>query len=125
MKYQVLKTVSAIALSLTLSQITNAKKDENIEVTPIQDVTHQELAAIYVLSEICPNQVSDQKQFEAGYKKLVTEYLPKEKDPVAALNLLSKQSSFKSILDEAKSDAKKAGDAKNKAICEDVATYNN
>ncbi len=83
------------------------------------------MAAIYVLSEICPNQVSSQKQFEAGYKKLVTEYLPKEKDPVVALNLLSKQSSFKSILDEAKSDAKKAGDAKNKAICEDVATYNN
>ena len=104
MKYQVLKTVGAIALSLTLSQITNAKKDENIEVTPIQDVTHQELAAIYVLSEICPSQVSDQKQFEVGYKKLVTEYLSKEKDPVAALNLLSKQSSFKSILDEAKAD---------------------
>ena len=31
MKYQVLKTVGAIALSLTLSQIANAK-DENIEV---------------------------------------------------------------------------------------------
>ena len=62
MKYQVLKTVGAIALSLTLSQIANAK-DENIEVTPIQDVTHQELAAIYVLSEICPSQVSSQNSY--------------------------------------------------------------
>lgn len=124
MKSQILKSMSAIALSLMLSQVTNAK-DANIEVTPIQDVTHQELAAIYVLSEICPSLVSDKKQFDAGYKNLVTEYLASEKDPVAALNLLSKQTSFKPILDEAKSDAKKAGDEKNKAICKEVATYNN
>ena len=124
MKSQILKSMGAIALSLTLSQAANAK-DENIEVTPIQDVTHQELAAIYVLSEVCPSLVSDKKQFDAGYKKLVTEYLASEKDPVAALNLLSKQTSFKPILDEAKSDAKKAGNANNKAICKEVSTYNN
>lgn len=124
MKSQLLKIMGVITLGLTLSQVSNAK-DDNIEVTPIQDVTHQELAAIYVLSEICPAQVTDQVKFEAGYKKLVSEYLPKEKDPVAALNLLAKQSSFKVILDEAKSDATKAGSEKNKAICIDIAAYDN
>ncbi len=47
-----------------------ANKDENIEVTPLQQVTQQELAAIYVLSEVCPSLVSDQSQFENGYNTL-------------------------------------------------------
>ncbi len=44
-----------------------ANKDENIEVTPLQQVTQQELAAIYVLSEVVQVPVSDQSQFENGY----------------------------------------------------------
>ena len=124
MKTRMLKVSTAILLALGLSQFANAK-DDNIEVTPIQDVTSQELAAIYVLSDICPALVSDQKKFDQGYKKLAHDYLSKEKDPVAALNALAKQSSFKSVLDEAKSDAKAASKAENKAICEDVLNYNN
>ena len=56
-----------------------ANKDENIEVTPLQQVTQQELAAIYVLSEVCPSLVSDQSQFENGYNTLAKEYLPQQK----------------------------------------------
>ena len=124
MKTRMLKVSTAIILALGLSQFANAK-DDNIEVTPIQDVTSQELAAIYVLSDICPALVSDQKKFELGYKKLAHDYLSKEKNPVAALNALVKKPSFKSILDEAKNDAKVATKAENKAICEDVLNYNN
>lgn len=124
MKTRMLKTSTAIIFSLSLSQLANAN-DDNIEVTPIQDVTSQELAAIYVLSDICPTLVSDQKKFELGYKKLAHDYLSEEKDPVAALNALAKQSSFKSVLDEAKNDAKVASIAENKEICEDIVNYNN
>ncbi|NNH01464.1 hypothetical protein [Acinetobacter sp. ANC 5414] len=111
---------------MTLS-VTHAAKqqDENIEVTPIQKVTQQELAAIYVLSEVCPSLVKDDAQFSRGYSKLAQEYLPQEKDAVSALSKLSKEKKFKSILAEARTDAKKAGDSKNQEICQELTTYNN
>ena len=100
-----------------------ANKDENIEVTPLQQVTQQELAAIYVLSEVCPSLVSDQNQFENGYNTLAKEYLPQQKNPTEYLKNLSKEKKFKPILAEAQADAKKAGKAKNQEICKELSTY--
>ena len=100
-----------------------ANKDENIEVTPLQQVTQQELAAIYVLSEVCPSLVSDQSQCENGYNTLAKEYLPQQKNPTEYLKSLSKEKKFKPILAEAQADAKKAGKAKNQEICKELSTY--
>lgn len=117
-----LLTTAVMSLSVTHAA---KQQDENIEVTPVQKVTQQELAAIYVLSEVCPSLVKDDAQFSRGYSKLAQEYLPQEKDAVSALSKLSKEKKFKSILAEARSDAKKAGDSKNKEICQELTTYNN
>ena len=118
--------LTTLFLSSTLFTVQNTfAANENIEVTPIQNVTGHELAAIYVLSEICPSMVSDQAKFTAGYQKLVREYLPREQNPTATLELLSKQANFKNILAEAQSDAKAAGDDKNKEICQELTTYSN
>ena len=129
MKSSMFKSLSLGLLTtalMTLS-VTHAatQQDENIEVTPTQKITQQELAAIYVLSEVCPSLVKENDQFKKGYAKLAQEYLPQEQDPVNALQKLSKQKNFKSILAEAKSDAKKAGDVKNKEICQELTTYSN
>ena len=129
MKLSMFKSLSLGLLTtalMTLS-VTHAAthQDENIEVTPTQKITQQELAAIYVLSEVCPSLVKENDQFKKGYAKLAQEYLPQEQDPVNALQKLSKQKNFKSILAEAKSDAKKAGDVKNKEICQELTTYSN
>ena len=115
-------TTALMTLSVTHAA---TQQDENIEVTPNQKITQQELAAIYVLSEVCPSLVKENDQFKKGYAKLAQEYLPQEQDPVSALQKLSKQKSFKSILAEAQSDAKKAGDVKNKEICQELTTYSN
>ena len=87
--------------------------------------TQQELAAIYVFSEICPKLIKDDGQFQTGYAKLAHEYLPQEQNAVTALKKITQQKNFKSILAEARSDAKKAGDSKNLQICQDVSTYGN
>ena len=121
-KSRTVQVLGAIALSLGLSQAAMAQ-EENIEVTPLQQVTQQELAAIYVLSEVCPSLVKENNQFQQGYAKLAQEYMPKEKDAVTALNKLSKQKSFQPILKEARADAKAAGTAKNKAICQELTAY--
>ena len=117
-----LLTTAVMSLSVTHAA---KQQDENIEVTPTQKITQQELAAIYVLSEVCPSLVKNDADFEKGYSKLAHEYLPQEKDAVSALSKLSKEKKFKSILAEARSDAKKAGDAKNKEICQELMTYSN
>ncbi len=127
MKVSLLKSFSLglFTTALMTVSVTHAatQKDENIEVTPLQKVTQQELAAIYVLSEVCPGLVKDKAQFEQGYSKLAQEYLPAEKDAVSTLSKLSQEKKFKPILAEARSDAKKAGDAKNQEICQELSAY--
>ena len=126
MNLNVMKKVILAVCSSSLIAISSAhaaNKDENIEVTPLQQVTQQELAAIYVLSEVCPSLVSDQSQFENGYNTLAKEYLPQQKNPTEYLKSLSKEKKFKPILAEAQADAKKAGKANNKEICKELSTY--
>lgn len=101
-----------------------AKADlkENIEVTQ-QSVTKDELAAIYVLSEVCPALVKQDDQFKKGYNNLLKDYLPQEKTPNTALQSLVKQSSFSEALKQARADAQSAGDKGNQKVCEDVKDY--
>mgnify|MGYP001581444573 CR=1 FL=1 len=114
-------SLTVLLLGSMLSQ-THAE-DENIDVTQ-QSVTNEELAAIFVLSEVCPTLDQAGDKFDHGYAKLLKEYLPNEKKPVTALNTLAQQDTFKAVLDEARSDAKKAGDADNIQICQDVSNFN-
>ena len=68
---------------------TTEKKTENenvVEVTPQQGTTPEELAAIQVLSEICPSLIGKKDtDFAQGYERLVKDYLPNEADAVSAL----------------------------------------
>ena len=126
MKHTFIQSLCALSLSaFAFTAMSAHAADEKIEVTPTPAVTNQELAAIYVLSEVCPKLVDDkdQNKFNAGYAKLAKEYMPKEKNAVTALEHLSKQKSFKEALKEAKSDAKKAGDKKNGEICKELTAY--
>ncbi|ANF81501.1 hypothetical protein A3K93_04385 [Acinetobacter sp. NCu2D-2] len=124
MKKPLFNALSILALSMSGLLAQNAfAANDNIDVTPDQQVTQQELAAIYVISEVCPSLVSDQAKFEKGFNKLAKEYLPSQKNPVQALNQLMKQSTLSPVLVEARNDAKVAGQAKNQAICNELSNY--
>jgi hypothetical protein len=127
MQLKALKMASLALLTTLTFSFSHAEesKDENIEVTPNQTVTQQELAAIYVLSEICPSLVENKDGFEQGYAKLVQEHMPEEKNAVDALAKLSKAKAFKPILAEAKLDAQNAGNDKNQEICQELTSYSN
>ncbi|EOQ73560.1 MULTISPECIES: MCR_0457 family protein [Acinetobacter calcoaceticus/baumannii complex] len=106
---------------------TTEKKTENenvVEVTPQQGTTPEELAAIQVLSEICPDLIGKKDtDFAQGYERLVKDYLPNESDAVSALEKRSKDKGFKKYLKEARKDAKAAGDEQNTLVCQDVKAY--
>ena len=124
MKKPLFKALSIFSLSVSAVLAQSAfANNENIDVTPDQQITSHELAAIYVISEVCPSLVTDQAKFDQGFSKLVKEYLPSQKNPVQALKDLAKQSNFSPVLTEARSDAKAAGDTKNQAICNELSNY--
>ena len=126
-KFAKLCAFGMLVSSMCLPQAFAADKkvnsgDENIDVTQ-QQVTKEELAAIYVLSEVCPSLVKQDKNFDEGYARLLKDYIPNENDPAKALKSLSKQKAFKSALKEARLDAKNAGDKGNTEVCQDVSNY--
>lgn len=115
---------SLISLPTAYAAESKTEQDsENIEVTQ-QQVSTEELAAIFVLSEICPALIKKDQAFDQGYTNLLKEYLPQEKNPAATIRNLSKQASFQKALKEARDDAKKAGDKENTEVCKDVLNYN-
>ena len=97
---------------------------DKIEVTPIsEDVTKEELAAIYVLSEICPSLIGKDLKFNKAYEQLVKAYLSNEDDAVDVLKKRANSKDFKAALKEARNDAKAASDDDNRQICDDVRNY--
>ena len=119
MRYVLLCCAAILAGLSTMS----FAQDSNHEVTPTQYVTEEELAALFVLSEICPNLVDNQTAFQQGYQNFVEAYLPELKQPMQALNRFGHEASFAPILLEAQQDAKNAGNAKNTQICQELMTY--
>lgn len=115
-------TTSFTLTSTAFAEQNKTDIKENIEVTQ-QTVTKDELAAIYVLSEVCPSLVPQDDKFNTGYKALLKDYLPNEKNPDSALKNLLKQSSFKPALEQARLDAKTAGDQGNQKVCNDIKDY--
>ncbi|ELZ4484643.1 hypothetical protein U0K97_001012 [Acinetobacter baumannii] len=132
MKKSLVQSLSVVLL-MTMATVSYAadkkktaeKKTENVvEVTPSKGTTPEELAAIQVLSEICPSLIGKKDaEFAQGYERLVKDYLPNEADPVAALEKRSKDKSFKKVLKEARNDAKAAGNEQNTLVCQDVKAY--
>ena len=116
-----------IMSSLATSPVFAADKKtvaDKIEVTPIsEDVTKEELAAIYVLSEICPSLIGKDLKFNKAYEKLVKAYSSNEDDAVDVLKKRVKSKDFKAALEEARNDAKAASDDDNRQICDDVRNY--
>ncbi|WEV48049.1 MULTISPECIES: MCR_0457 family protein [Acinetobacter] len=117
--------IATTASTLTLAKEKKSNDDAtNIDVTPNQGgVTQEELAAIYVLSEICPGYgFKKDEAYQSGYAELVKENMPGIQDPVRALQIRAKQKDFKPFLTQARADAKKAGDNQNKEICKEITT---
>lgn len=118
--------ISAVTLTSSFAYATTDSKteSENIDVTPDNKGTSpEELAAIYVLSEICPSYgLKNDENYQTGYANLVKDYMPDESNPVNALNEKAQQKDFLKYIKEARKDAKKAGDTQNQDICKEITT---
>lgn len=130
MKKNVIKTLTLSLLITSSAFVTTAfaadqkAEPEKIEVTPVSDdVTQQELAVIYVLSETCPSLIGKDLKFNKAYDNLVKAYLSNEANAVDILNKRVHSKDFQEPLEEARAIAKAASDEDNRQICDDVRTY--
>ena len=130
MKKNVVKTLGLsflIAASTFVPTVFAADKQsetEKIEVTPVSDeVSPQELAVIYVLSETCPTLIGKDLKFNKAYDTLVKSYLSNEKNAVEILSKRMQTKEYTESLKEARDIAKAASDEDNRQICDDVRNY--
>jgi hypothetical protein len=130
MKKNIFKTLGISLLTASSIFTTTAfaaekkSETEKIEVTPISEgVTPQELAAIYVLSEICPDLIGRDLKFNKAYDNLVKSYLSNDANAVDILNKRAATKEFQAPLAEARKDAKAASEDDNRQICDDVRNY--
>lgn len=113
---------SGLVMSAAFAADANKEQNDNIEVTQ-QNITPEELAAIYVLSEICPKLIDKDQNFSNGYQNLLKDYMPNQQNAANTLKQMTQQAKFQPILTQARQDAKKAGDQANRDICMDVVNY--
>lgn len=76
----------------------------------------QEVAAIQVIGETCPNLIGKNPNFNQGYDLLLAEFLPVS-DPKQALRLLNQEKKYQIALKEARSDMAKATREYNREVC--------
>ena len=93
-----------------------AAKPDGIEVSPTQQSSMQEVAAIQVLSEICPQIIGKNKNFDTGYHLLLSDFLPGFKDPELALQALNENDDYQTALKQARDDAAHATRENNREV---------
>ncbi len=111
------------ACSTGVAQAAKNSADSKVEFQNNLPVTQEEIAAVNVLSEICPKILGKNPNFDAGYRRLLADLLPDFQDPVTALRALQDDQEYQQKLVDARNDAKKASVEDNREICLDVVQY--
>jgi hypothetical protein len=116
---------AAITLPLMLLQAHAASPANAVEFKNALPTTMQELAAVNVLQDICPQLLDAglQADFQKGYGRLLAELLPNIDTPLLAIQSLKDDNEYKPLLAEARQDAAAATVTENREVCLDVVHY--
>ena len=114
-----LKKITTLALA-TMITLPAFAAEENVEVSPEAGTTREEIAAMHVLSEICPQIIGNNKNFNDRYVRVLKDLLPGISDPVAAVKAYSQDPEFQPAIAQAREDAARATAENNRQVCLDV-----
>lgn len=120
MRLKLFKTLTTLSLITAIALPAFANESENVEVSPDSGTTREEIAAIHVLGEICPQIIGQNKNFDAGYGRILNDLLPGISDPVAAVKAYSQEPEFEGLIKQAREDAARASAEDNRQICLEV-----
>lgn len=113
-----LLTLSSFSVFAEADKSKSAEKAENnIEITPAIQTTKEEVAVVHVLSEICPDIIGKNENFNKGYERMLTDLLPGISDPVLAVEALSEEGDYQEVLSQARQNASKHSREDNREVC--------
>ncbi len=88
--------------------------------------SQEEIATVDVLNEICPNVLgtNNTKNFQKGYRGLITSMLPSIKYPVESVAAMHSDPEYMKIYSDARTQALAQKQEDNREVCLDVLNYN-
>lgn len=115
--------VCCASLTSIAYAVPKADADNRVEFKSSLPVTQEEVAAVDVLGEICPKIIGKNSNFNAGYKRLLSDLLPNVENPALAIASLKDDSEYQTKLTEARADANRATVKENREVCLDIVNY--
>lgn len=109
------KSLSVAVLMFASSTLFAQDQKQGVDLSG-QSTSLQEIAAIQVIGETCPNLIGKNQNFNQGYDLLLAEFLPVS-DPKQALRLVGQEKDYQIALREARSDMAKATREYNREVC--------
>lgn len=106
--------------ALAASQVFANVDETNVELDTDFATTREEIAVIQVLGESCPQIIGKNKNFDAGYQRILEDLLPGVSDPVNALKAYSEEADFQELVKQARASFAKESAEDNRAVCLDV-----
>lgn len=124
-KFSLTVSLLCCASLTSIAYAAPAKTDaeSRVEFKSSLPVTQEEVAAVDVLGEICPKIIGKNSNFDAGYKRLLSDLLPKVDNPALAIASLKDDSEYQTKLTEARADANRATVKENREVCLDIINY--
>lgn len=116
-------SASSYAAPASSAASRTASKDDKVEFKSSLPVTQEEIAAVNVLGEICPKLIGNNKNFDAGYERLLQDLMPNIAQPALALKALADDTEYQGKLKEARADANRATVQENRQVCQDIVNY--
>ena len=110
-------------LSSVNAETTDTDANSKVEFKSSLPVTQQEIAAVDVLGEICPKIIGKNTNFDAGFKRLLSDLLPTIDQPVIALKTLQEDADYQKLLTQARDDANQVTVQENREVCLEIVNY--
>lgn len=119
---RVLMLLLTLSLCSTSHAVASKKQTLSMDSTT---TSMEEVAAVDVLSEICPKILGEQmnRPFSAGYRKLLADMLPSISDPALGVQTLHDNPEYMQLLQGARDDAANVTIDENRQVCLDVVHY--
>ncbi len=102
-----------------------AASPAQVTVEKAASTSQEEIAAVDVLNEICPNLLgtNNNKNFQKGYRSLIAYLLPTIKYPVEAVAAMHSDPEYMKIYSDARVQALAQKPDDNREVCLDVLRY--
>ena len=97
--------------------------DEGLTQAEANTIVKEDIASAQVMAEVCPAVIGKNAKFDQNIQKLIQAALQDHADKSLNYDQLQTDKEYKSVLNEARTDAKDTPESEQKSVCADVLDY--